>query len=343
MADLDFTLRFVTDGFLRGAPGQNIRHDQLRVPSLRGALRYWYRAKEYAATGTELFERESAVFGSTHVGQGVRIRPLGTAGRWQPLRRSRPFAEKYLGYGPVTDPSRRAIPNGTGFRFLASGSVHQLDELRKCLALLHLFGGIGSRCRRGWGSLAVSEESVVRPFRGGSLADWLENVLQQVWPPGAARPSARGRQPLYPAFSGSAKASYFGPRDKWSEVLQEFFDKFQLLKGPAKARPIPAAAPLRVGLGLPWKSGSPTSSWTGRRAGGGAVNRRSSPLHLSVLHENGSYYGVALFLDAQFFGTRTDLIETPPRGAERTVEFPGYGAVDLFMAAGAWDGVVRIP
>ena len=164
----------------------------VRVASIRGAMRFWFRALAGTVAGPDLAllaHMEEAVFGSTEHPSPVAMRV-----RTQPrLTRAHP-TPKFIGEAPRFG-GRRPGPGGGGiqqnrddgkwliyllgqgladakertllrdfvdegksislaFRFSGNESVDTL--VVASLWLLCTYGGIGSRVRRGWGGLAIT-------------------------------------------------------------------------------------------------------------------------------------------------------------------------------------------
>ncbi|MFW6175193.1 MAG: RAMP superfamily CRISPR-associated protein, partial [Acidobacteriota bacterium] len=148
-----FSLRLVTPAFVAGAASGRAQTDlptkgekpweytirpegdSIRVASLRGILRFWFRAAALEWDETRLFERESRVFGSTEHGQGLRLQAIG-GDPWQgeTITAKPGSAKAYLGYGPIgatrkgEDFSsknrfvfRQAVPAATTLHFRAFG------------------------------------------------------------------------------------------------------------------------------------------------------------------------------------------------------------------------------
>lgn len=166
-----YEIKLVTPAFLAGADQQQ---PELRVPSIRGCLRWWFRLAEHGA-GTSLEQirkKESDLFGSTDKGQRLilRIRPDGPLKTETPSYRDLPFDHQYLWFPlrpernssqPITRP---ALAAGTSFKLEAivppsiqNGEqvLRQLDDL---VAQWVLFGSIGMRSRRCAGSLWFSSQ-----------------------------------------------------------------------------------------------------------------------------------------------------------------------------------------
>ena len=148
--------------------------DVVRAPSVRGHLRFWWRAL-YApryASADALYQRESALWGRAATEDGgrsaveIRVSVEGTPGApdtsdidlqqtpgayalW-PAR-----AEKRQGQ-VVRPPAPRRKP-GTKFQLTlkVAGADKDEAEVRNALRAWILFGGYGGRTRRGLGSLKV--------------------------------------------------------------------------------------------------------------------------------------------------------------------------------------------
>lgn len=159
MKTLSITLRTVTPLFLGGCDSQA----ELRGPSIKGALRFWFRFAEGARQGgnlTEVRQAEDRLFGSAGEGTGLfrvrlRSRPVifpAKSEEWS-------IAMGYLGYGPVGKRSFIAPKQQIEFDFVFTKKATNSDIQRvyESLWLWTHLGGFGSRARRGWGSLALQE------------------------------------------------------------------------------------------------------------------------------------------------------------------------------------------
>ncbi|MBI4623842.1 MAG: type III-B CRISPR module RAMP protein Cmr1 [Verrucomicrobia bacterium] len=175
MRNQSFTLEFLTPCFLAGA---NQATAELRAPSVRGQLRWWFRA-----LGGSLSD-ESAVFGG--VGKApaaskliIRTLKISDGPKWQP-----PFVDpnasssyvwyfasvsgkelKQKGTGPRWN-SAAALAPKTKFRLfiqqpfeLPLSPQSDLNEAIECFVCL---GGLGLRVTRGLGAFACLERPLDR-------------------------------------------------------------------------------------------------------------------------------------------------------------------------------------
>jgi CRISPR-associated protein Cmr1 len=349
----------------------------IRIPSLRGVLEFWYRALLGGLTDPgEIYSRQADLFGSAEGGQGLTIRPAGTP-RFEKGELSfdqNPLSYIYLGYGPlqsltVPDDRRRPLPVATSyhktqardailteprgrFRFVARGRPEQLEALRKALTLLHLFGGIGSRSRRGWGSVEVEAQSVPKP-PSKDLAPWIAATLGEVCKSGSSMAPA---EPRFSALSRETGiyVTRFSSAD-YQSVLLTFYERFERVRSYWKKQPLAVAdhtlevedcklrreesitgVPKRLAFGMPYHpSGKKVDiEYVGRRPGSDdEITRRASPLLLKVIRlGNGQHAGVALFLKSSFFGDPD--MQIGAVGKDLTQPFPGYEAIEKFFSEG---------
>lgn len=183
---LEATYRLVTPMFIGGAdqtPG-----DGIRPPSFKGALRFWWRALNWSSCLQELgdestalqllHQREARLFGiaanQKTSGQGcflLRIEaethkraksalPTPGSGHQYLLGQGLyHFNDKYLREALDADDVVRVT-----LRFRPGTTRDERDSIAKALLAIGLFGGLGSRARKGFGALAIQS------FDGADLA-----------------------------------------------------------------------------------------------------------------------------------------------------------------------------
>ena len=155
MQEAKIRLATVTPLMLGGADQRGPA--ELRSPPFRGGMRYWFRAALGGVIGDDnlegLHRLEGLVFGSPERGSPitVRIRPN------QDLNHARVYILPHKNRG-----RRDAIDAGETFEIVISQTRSSGDEtldtliwINACMAfnLMVLFGGVGLRSRRGYGSL----------------------------------------------------------------------------------------------------------------------------------------------------------------------------------------------
>ncbi|WP_235619553.1 type III-B CRISPR module RAMP protein Cmr1 [Caldanaerobacter subterraneus] len=139
---------------------------ELREQSINGILRWWFRfygSLKYQSL-QELRKRESEIFGSTTKAKRFYIKilqePQSRGKAYLCMNDRRKKGEK----GAAVNYSERVrtsyAPNQEfilNFKFMPHFPKEHEKELKNSLMCLSLFGGIGARWRRGFGSIIVKE------------------------------------------------------------------------------------------------------------------------------------------------------------------------------------------
>ena len=229
--EVEATYRVVTPLFCAGADGQRA---EVRLPSFKGVLRFWWRALAWSRCGGNLQkirEQEDALFGSSGGGQSrvllrldlVSVPPTVRKGEVLTLS---PTSEnvvgegaRYLGYGVMEAFASRKKGTRAGelarpcLRAPVDFSVHmrlrehglnakereeQLASLKEALIALGTLGGIGAKSRKGYGSLVIRSLLVngANQWRPPRSAHDLRDVLSTL-----RRNHGGADQPEYTALS----------------------------------------------------------------------------------------------------------------------------------------------
>ncbi len=168
-------LELVTPAFLAGA-NQQQDDCELRPATLRGLLRWWWRTLHAGFVDVKtLRPLEAAIWGDTNTGGAVRIELTtiqpGTQ-RMHQHPQERNSGIRYLAYGMDEKTSRgqrrqrfrldppakwklRLIVRPSQFNGVSISSRQVLLQAQAALALLCSYGGVGSKSRKGFGSLAA--------------------------------------------------------------------------------------------------------------------------------------------------------------------------------------------
>lgn len=318
MHTIEATYRIVTPMFLGDA---DQKATGIRPPSVKGALRFWWRALVWAehrrrAGGNEaqalreLHAREARLFGlaakieNEHQigGQGAFLLRV-TA---QPPNRTvlRGGAEKsrdgwprnntgsgYLGFGLFEAGSsakgnyhapREALPEEQDFalelRFRPGTDADDVASVRATLETWGLFGGLGSRARRGFGSVTL-----VRLDGEDRLtdADGYERAASAL----LAKHAGTADLPPFTAFGKLARLRLLKlPGEKPRDVHGAAGELYRQHRG----QPSTLRGARKVPFGLPLQ-------------GIDEKNRRASPLlfHVQALADN-RFQAAALYLPARF-------------------------------------------
>jgi CRISPR-associated protein Cmr1 len=311
MQTISATYRVTTPMFLGGADPRGA--PELRVPSIKGLLRFWWRAirwsdflaqcqNDKSAAFTELRKSEDALFGSIRTGQSSFLMSAAwaAAGSESPKVQStwppnQAFGSGYLGYG-ITESKRQALTHRTGWSEGCSFTVKcafpkrageasqmvdaRLKEINLAIRSLGMFGGLGARSRRGFGSVALNKVD-----QGPVNVETRDSLIQQI--NSLIPKTANGTElPPFTAFSRHAQVRLFDPDPKnfparkVHDLLGESYRSFRgqpgRLRGASK-RP----------MGLPL-------------AGVDTARRRASPLVMHIHPVSSGHLGIVTFLPSEF-------------------------------------------
>lgn len=172
MNTLKAIYKITTPMFIAGAEKDTA---ELRPPSFKGAMRFWFRAValSYAKSWQDVKSKEAKLFGSTDTGQagfllkldsepGNKLTAVSAGQVWQ-----NGLGSTYLGYGAIGYSKGNNILNRA---FIKEGAVftatlvfkkdiqeEDINLIKQSLIALGLLGGLGSRSRRGFGSVCLEK------------------------------------------------------------------------------------------------------------------------------------------------------------------------------------------
>ena len=152
MEKISFECETITPMFLAGADGQT---PELRAPSIKGALRFWWRALNGHLGLNKLKETEGELFGGTGDKKSNRSQLIIQV----------PFVENLkIDHGGKPVPhkgfmTQNAIETGEHFKIcLMFMDKNQRETFRSLFILTCVLGGFGKRVRRGMGSVKILKE-----------------------------------------------------------------------------------------------------------------------------------------------------------------------------------------
>jgi len=241
MRTLKATFKIVTPLFMSGSD-QTIA--ELRPPSLKGVIRFWWRALAYSRLDgnvEELSRQEAALFGSTEQVSSILIRISTTRKQAMtevetvhPILKNLPGA-RYLGYGLMdafdgTNTTagklqRPCISHGQTFevKFISKSEIP--EDLINAVKLSGLLGGMGSRARKGFGSLALNalfleEEPIwTNPSSLTAYKDALSDLLGGM--------GNMTEEPVFSAFSQLTRIDYLLSGNDPTQLLDDFGRQMQ--------------------------------------------------------------------------------------------------------------------
>jgi CRISPR-associated protein Cmr1 len=151
-SQVDLNVRIVTVLYGGGVePGKVDTLTPFRAPSVRGHLRYWWRATRGArfTHWRDLHEEETKIWGATDQKSPVTVRVLD-ANPGHPIDPGEPQYALFPAHQASDKP--KLYRNGS-FRLLVFTARETVQEVSTALWAWFTFGGIGARTRRGAGAL----------------------------------------------------------------------------------------------------------------------------------------------------------------------------------------------
>ena len=276
----------------------------IRPPSIKGALRFWWRALNWSRclqeTDSEtkalnqLHDEEAAIFGlaakqdkkgEQQGGQGLftlkvsQPDKLPKVNNW-PANGNSPCG--FIGFGlwgTNTSKQREAIAEGVNFTveliFKKDVTDTVLAQLKEALIVFGLLGSLGSRARRGFGSVSIT--SINDESLQFSSLDEYRSVLDKYLP------KDQSNNKSYPAFTAwtvhSSVYSY-GSKNEARQALQ-------ILNASYKEARSVLSIEKKAYFGLPL-------------ADHDTKNRRSSPFIMHIHPIGGAFQALVSFLPANF-------------------------------------------
>ncbi|MCX8082700.1 MAG: type III-B CRISPR module RAMP protein Cmr1 [bacterium] len=183
----------ITPMFLGGADG---RTAELRAPSIKGLLRFWWRAINNSDNLQQLKEKEDKIFGSSDAGKSsFSIKLLYDS--INPSKNSLPShlidvksgkksfkinILEYLSYGccEYNKNIRRNeviseyfVPNTRFIILFLYNNIDKFKDVLKSLYYLNAFGGLGAKSRNGFGSFRVLNREIFKPIG----EEYIKNVI----------------------------------------------------------------------------------------------------------------------------------------------------------------------
>ena len=159
MQTVTFTCETITPMFLNGAYGDN---PELRAPSIKGALRFWWRAMNGHLTLEKLKNTEGVLFGNTERRSSFSMKIVEK----EPLRIKSEFVLPHK----ERSFTKQAIQVGQKFDIVFYCPKDATTQLIKNLfPLCCALGGFGGRSRRGFGGIKITN---------GQYPVTLEAILQ---------------------------------------------------------------------------------------------------------------------------------------------------------------------
>lgn len=153
MEKLTVALKTITPLFLGGADGKTA---ELRAPSIKGMMRFWWRAINGMGNIKKLHNEENRIFGGTGEGEG-RSRVIVRVKEEEMFECS----NKELILPHKANWTAPAFKAGKEFKveivLTKNEEIFTFEQFKNLFILIILLGGLGRRSRRGFGSLVITK------------------------------------------------------------------------------------------------------------------------------------------------------------------------------------------
>lgn len=296
---ISFEIETVTPMFLAGADGKTA---ELRPSSLKGLLRYWWRALQAESDSSSLRNSESAIFGSVDRGGCFSIQikhepfkatrnkfpnhPVSVEGKTFKIN-----ILEYLAYGTHERKDganvfiRDYIPPNTKFNVILNiVNENYKKEILTTFYVFSLFGGAGSRNRNGFGSFDVLNKTKVFedikndfsldfPYKTGNITKLIRRVGIQSY------------------FSFSDQTKVFGAKksiDLWDKALADIGVLYKQTRSKLEKR---HSFEKRQYIGAPIVEKKITRSF---------LERHAKPYFIKIAKEGNQYRAYILYLPSRY-------------------------------------------
>jgi CRISPR-associated protein Cmr1 len=158
MHTITFTCEIITPMFLSGADGST---PELRPSSIKGALRFWWRAMHGYLSITELHSKESDLFGGggkNAIKSGIIVKTSHPKydGNYQAPMLPHKLIEKEQSWTKAYKPNTQTYQVHLSLAEIVND--FDLDKMESLFNVTCLLGGLGRRSRRGFGSVMITKK-----------------------------------------------------------------------------------------------------------------------------------------------------------------------------------------
>ncbi len=317
METITFHCKVITPMFLAGADG---RTPELRAPSIKGAMRFWWRAMNGHLVKKDenghwdysnLKEEEVKIFGDTKRRSSFNI-AVEEVSIMEKFEFDTQFSKEiqYFQYSLVHHNERKGIK--PGFRFNIHISTFNQEALKEAAYLLWIlthYGGLGTRVRRGAGAFSIGAEYDKDKVKGMEFLD--ETPLSIGLPRASKNENAQNYSSIYSGTSGFIHRLGFST---WEEAMKDIAarmmeirdgDTIKELRNDRSWNSVFSQNELnkKAAFGLPVKVRNESklvNLMNKNEKGQQEEARRASPIYISITKIGRTYHWVALFLEGKF-------------------------------------------
>lgn len=339
MEKITFECETITPMFLAGANGQT---PELRAPSIKGALRFWWRAMQSENDPQLLLEKETNIFGGLGNKKSsgrrssviIKSRVINqTEFNPQTLNRDANPGIGYLLYSIFLNNRKGLSPLQFEVELKSNKREHLVDAA-KAFWFLAMLGGLGTRSRRGAGNFYIS--SCNSDFEEGVLKTSFDSIpdFQDYWNQLFSIPSTTSKSRFCMLNASVIKIGNYPNKDALSCLnnIGKEFQTFRLRKQPdyinvknfiSKATTFKQVERTEFGLPLMFRYSSLNgpNNRANIEPNSSDYNRSASSLIISIIKINNNYYPILTNFNSELL---------PPK-------------VNIKIKAGRNNGILTIP
>jgi len=211
----EYNIEVVTPMFLGGS---DVNKAELRIPSFKGMIRFWWRATSGIADIDEMYKKESELFGNTDIKSSISLfikdvnikisKHIFWGKKYRAVRKGKTLPPldilHYLAYGTLKYVKRQGnvvekeyIDVGSSFTLVIKAKKNLFSEIERALTYFINFGGMGAKSRNGFGSMYCRDiKFTTEILKNGELKD-------------------------YTSFSQYSKLIKFNPQNTWQDALSD--------------------------------------------------------------------------------------------------------------------------
>jgi CRISPR-associated protein Cmr1 len=192
MKEITLTLKIITPLFMGGAEQQ----PELRTQSIKGILRWWWRFLHSDKNLSDLKREEAKIFGGYIVENNEKVaiaskvklewinfNNLNKSSSYLCMNDRRtpqqPHSKDYSKIKKLAFNESQSFSLKVSFLSIDTNN-HTEENFNKAIKLLHYFGGIGGRWRRGFGSIMVEE--IMNEDSNIKTLDELRDKIKKLFP-----------------------------------------------------------------------------------------------------------------------------------------------------------------
>jgi len=282
---MEFDVEVITPMFLGGADQKTA---ELRSASLKGLLRFWWRAASRIEDAVALREKENHIFGSAETNKScVSIHTEDEHVKYEQTRKfpSHPYSVKghslnildYLAYGlkQKNEFVRDRIEPESRFKITLifnDKKSNNKDEIIRAFSLLVHYGGLGSRNRNGYGGV------------------YIDNLEKE-------KISSQQQLAPFPAITKETRCFEFSEHNTWHDALAELGFAYKDARLSLENR---HRFSKRSYISAPLMDSKENKA---------PLERHAKPYFLHVGKEGGGYKGQILYMPYKYLAGRKDFSE----------------------------------